>query len=291
MSSYPKKEEMDRVSQRIRQELSDIYSPGEIKSLTGIIWCEELGMPMLDIYLNKDINLSDEKEKKLKNILSRLKTYEPIQYIQGYAPFCGLRFKVAKGVLIPRPETEELVELIVKENGDRTTPDIVDMGTGSGCIAISLAKRMPGARVKAWELSDEAIDIATENNRLLSGGVTIVKRDILQQTATEEEESCDIIVSNPPYITRSEEGEMEHNVLDWEPQMALFVDDTDPLLFYRRIADHGARMLRHDGRIYFEINREYGEETAEMLRQRGYADCRIIKDISGNDRMVTARHI
>jgi release factor glutamine methyltransferase len=281
---------MDRVSTRIKRELSEIYPPNEIKALTGIIWCEELGMPMLDIYLSKDINLSDDKEKKLKNILERLKSHEPIQYIQGNAPFCGERFKVAPGVLIPRPETEELVEFIATDFSGKT-PAIVDMGTGSGCIAISLAKRLPGAKVTAWELSDEAIAIATENNRLLSGGVTIVKRDILQPTAAEDNDSFDVIVSNPPYITRREQAEMERNVLDWEPQMALFVDDPDPLLFYRRIAEHGTKMLRSGGKLYFEINREFGEQTVEMLTAMGYSDCKIKRDISGNDRMVTAIHI
>jgi release factor glutamine methyltransferase len=281
---------MDRVSTRIKRELSEIYPQNEIKALTGIIWCEELGMPMLDIYLSKDINLSDDKEKKLKNILERLKSHEPIQYIQGNAPFCGERFKVAPGVLIPRPETEELVELIATDFSGKT-PAIVDMGTGSGCIAISLAKRLPGAKVTAWELSDEAIAIATENNRLLSGGVRIVKRDILQPTAAEDNDSFDVIVSNPPYITRLEQAEMERNVLDWEPQMALFVDDPDPLLFYRRIAEHGTKMLHSGGRLYFEINREFGEQTVEMLTAMGYSDCKIKRDISGNDRMVTAIHI
>jgi release factor glutamine methyltransferase len=281
---------MDRVSTRIKRELSEIYPQNEIKALTGIIWCEELGMPMLDIYLSKDINLSDDKEKKLKNILERLKGHEPIQYIQGNAPFCGERFKVAPGVLIPRPETEELVELIATDFSGKT-PAIVDMGTGSGCIAISLAKRLPGAKVTAWELSDEAIAIATENNRLLSGGVRIEKRDILQPTAAEDNDSLDVIVSNPPYITRGEQAEMERNVLDWEPQMALFVDDPDPLLFYRRIAEHGTKMLHSGGRLYFEINREFGEQTVEMLTAMGYSDCKIKRDISGNDRMVTAIHI
>jgi release factor glutamine methyltransferase len=281
---------MERVSTRIKQELGDIYSPGEIKTLTGIIWCEELGMPMLDIYLNKDINLSDEKEKKLENILESLKSYEPIQYIQGYAPFCGERFKVASGVLIPRPETAELVELIASDyNG--CTPSIIDMGTGSGCIAISLAKRIPGANVEAWELSDKAIAIAMENNEQMKAGIKILRRDILQPVSNNDLNSCDVIVSNPPYITRREERDMEHNVLDWEPHMALFVDDDDPLLFYRRIAEHGMDMLRANGRIYFEINREFGLQIVGMLTTLGYNDCKLIKDAYGNDRIVTARHI
>lgn len=278
---------MNRVSEHIKQELSNIYPAGEIKTLTGIIWCEELGMPMLDIYMNKDINLSSEKEQKLADILRRLKAHEPIQYVQGYAPFCGHRFSVAPGVLIPRPETEELVALIAADWKD-SRPVIVDMGTGSGCIAISLALLLPGSDVTAWELSDNALRIASANNEQLRGGVNLLKRDIMQPTDEADAGQYDVVVSNPPYITHSEEQHMEHNVLDWEPRMALFVDDADPLLFYRRIARHGQVMLKPGGRIYFEINRDYGRQTADMLSEMGYYDSKIIKDNYGNDRIVTA---
>jgi release factor glutamine methyltransferase len=242
---------------------------------------------MLDIYLNKDINLSVEQECVLANILQRLKRYEPIQYIQGYAPFCGHSFSVAPGVLIPRPETEEMVKLIADDYRGKS-PSIVDMGTGSGCIAISLALAISGADVTAWEVSPAALEIAGLNARKLDAKVELKQRDILRPTEEDDMGRFDVIVSNPPYVCRSEMAQMERNVLDWEPETALFVDDGDPLLFYRHIAEHGTRMLRPGGSVYFEINREYGDETAALLDKLDYRDTKIIKDISGNDRIVTA---
>lgn len=276
---------MNQVSAYIRRTLQDIYPPQELKSLTMMIWCDLLGMDALDIYLGKDINLSESKLHELENILLRLRKNEPVQYIRGVANFLGRPFHVAPGVLIPRPETEELVELIISEN-NLQAPRILDIGTGSGCIAVSLSLEIPQARVTAWDVSEVALLIARRNNEELGASVSFEKRDAFEEV--ECKESFDCIVSNPPYVTESEKGEMEPNVLNWEPELALFVPDDDPLRFYRRIAVLGKSLLCPGGKLYFEINRMYGIPTIDMLVGMGYKEPRIIKDISGNDRIVTA---
>jgi protein-(glutamine-N5) methyltransferase, release factor-specific len=275
---------MDRVSTYIRQVLQDIYPPQELKSLTMMIWCDLLGMDALDIYLGKDINLSESKQYELENILQRLRKNEPIQYIRKMASFLGRSFYVAPGVLIPRPETEELVELIAKENLN-DAPRILDIGTGSGCIAISLSLAISQAQVTAWDISEEALAVARRNNEVLGSAVSFEQKDVLAEI--DSEQRFDIIVSNPPYVTESEKADMEPNVLDWEPELALFVPDNDPLRFYRRIAVLGRKLLNPGGKLYFEINRAYGCEIVCMLTDLGYCHSCIIKDISGNDRIVT----
>lgn len=275
---------MDRVSTYIRQVLQDIYPSQELKSLTMMIWCDLLGMDALDIYLGKDINLSESKRYELENILQRLRKNEPIQYIRKIAIFLGRSFYVAPGVLIPRPETEELVELIAKENLN-DAPRILDIGTGSGCIAISLSLIIPQAQVTAWDISEEALAVARRNNEVLGSAVSFQQKDVLAEI--DSEQRFDIIVSNPPYVTESEKADMEPNVLDWEPELALFVPDNDPLRFYRRIAVLGRKLLNPGGKLYFEINRAYGCEIVCMLIDLGYCHPCIIKDISGNDRIVT----
>lgn len=276
---------MNRVSAYIRQSLQDLYPPQELKSLVMMICCDMLGMDALDIYLGKDINLSESKQHELENILLRLRKNEPIQYIRGVASFLGRPFQVAPGVLIPRPETAELVELIISENKNRFIR-ILDVGTGSGCIAVSLS--LEGYKdVVAWDISDDALAIARTNNEVLGANVLFEKKDVFADQFIGSAK-FDIIVSNPPYVTEAEREEMELNVLDWEPELALFVSDNDPLCFYRCIAILGRELLTGEGQLYFEINRAYGVETVSMLTDLGYRNPRIIKDISGNDRIVTA---
>ena len=276
---------MNRITTYIRQSLQDIYPPEEVKALSMLICCDMLGLDALDIYMGKDIILSECKQRELENIIFRLQKNEPIQYIRGFAEFCGRKFKVAPGVLIPRPETAELVELIVKENpGAR---HLLDIGTGSGCIAISLSKRLPGARVDAWDISEEALAIARKNNEELDAQVTFCRQDVFSADGMQSG-SYDKILSNPPYVTETEKREMEANVLDWEPELALFVPDEDPLRFYRRIAELGRELLRPDGKLYFEINQAYGQDMIRMIEMNQYRDVRVIKDIFGKDRIVTA---
>lgn len=269
----------------IRRALQESYSVQEAANLSRIVCCEMLGQTTIDYYLGKDIILSSKEMQKLNGILARLLNFEPIQYIQGTARFLGRSYHVAPGVLIPRPETEELVEVMLREIPSDAR--ILDIGTGSGCIAISLSKAFPNAKVTAWDVSEDALCIARRNNDDLQASVCFVKQDVLAWRG-DGGQCYDVIVSNPPYITESEKQEMERNVLDWEPFSALFVPNNDPLLFYRRIGELGRMMLVDGGRLYFEINRAYGEATAMMLCGQGYTGIRILKDISGNDRFVIA---
>ena len=276
---------MNRITNYIRQSLQDIYPPEEDKALTMLICCDMLCLDALDIYLGKDMILSECKERELENIIFRLQKNEPIQYIRGFAEFDGRRFKVAPGVLIPRPETVELVELVARENASARR--LLDIGTGSGCIAISLDKKLPEAEVEAWDISEDALAIARENNKELAADVTFLQRDVLSDD-WKKAPSFDVIVSNPPYVTEAEKKDMDANVLDWEPELALFVPDDDPLRFYRRIADLGRELLLPDGKLYFEINQAYGRETAHILEMNQYHDVRVIRDIFGKERIVTA---
>ncbi|MDC1751371.1 peptide chain release factor N(5)-glutamine methyltransferase [Bacteroides uniformis] len=276
---------MNVTVSHIRSALQECYPPREAANLSRIVCCEMLGQSHIDYYLGKDMILSPKDEKELESILSRLCNFEPIQYVQGTARFLGRTFRVAPGGLIPRPETEELVERMLEEVAPASR--ILDIGTGSGCIAVTLSKELPEAEVTAWDISGEALAIAGDNNRLLQTSVQFVQRDVLTYQPTEDE-YFDVIVSNPPYVTETEKKDMDPNVLNWEPSGALFVPDSDPLRFYRRIGELGRSMLTVGGRLYFEINRAFGEAVASMLRKQGYTNVRIRKDISGNDRYVIA---
>lgn len=276
---------MNKIVAYIRSRLQPYYTAEEVSALSRIVCCDLLGQAPTDYYLGKDIVLSSKKEQELEDILQRLSRFEPLQYIEGRTLFLGREFWVAPGVLIPRPETEELVELMLKEIP--ADARILDVGTGSGCIAISLAKELPDALVTAWDVSPEALSVARVNARKLQADVRFVECDVLA-CQMDEVGLYDVIVSNPPYVTEAEKADMEPNVLQWEPSLALFVPDDDPLRFYRRIAVLGRDMLADGGRLYFEINRAYGREMVEMLRTMGYVGVRVEKDLSQNDRFVIA---
>ncbi len=276
---------MNKIVAYIRSRLQPYYTAEEVSALSRIVCCDLLGQAPTDYYLGKDIVLSSKKEQELEDILQRLSRFEPLQYIEGRTLFLGREFWVAPGVLIPRPETEELVELMLKEIP--ADARILDVGTGSGCIAISLAKALPDALVTAWDVSPEALSVARVNARKLQANVRFVECDVLA-CQVDEVGLYDVIVSNPPYVTEAEKADMEPNVLQWEPSLALFVPDDDPLRFYRRIAVLGRDMLADGGRLYFEINRAYGREMVEMLRAMGYVGVRVEKDLSQNDRFVIA---
>ena len=277
---------MHPVYLHIKKELSPFYAEGEASAMAKWISSDILHLSTMELYTGKDMNFSTKAWKEVEDILARLKQREPLQYILQEAPFCGLSFHVEKGVLIPRPETEELVEWIVSDCQKAGKVRILDIGTGSGCIPVALAERLPEAEVASCDISAEALRVAAVNVKRYGGKVTLFQADILQ----DELPDCrvDVLVSNPPYITESERGEMEVNVLDWEPELALFVPDTDPLRFYRRIARKGLDWLTEGGALYFEINRAYGAETVRMLEECGYRDIALRKDLSGNDRMIKA---
>ncbi len=276
---------MNKIVAYIRSRLQPYYTAEEVSALSRIVCCDLFGQAPTDYYLGKDIVLSSKKEQELEDILQRLSRFEPLQYIEGRTLFLGREFWVAPGVLIPRPETEELVELMLKEIP--ADARILDVGTGSGCIAISLAKELPDTLVTAWDVSPEALSVARVNARKLQADVRFVECDVLA-CQVDEVGLYDVIVSNPPYVTEAEKADMEPNVLQWEPSLALFVPDDDPLRFYRRIAVLGRDMLADGGRLYFEINRAYGREMVEMLRTMGYVGVRVEKDLSQNDRFVIA---
>ena len=273
---------MKTIANRIQECLVNAYSVGEITALTRIIATELLGVSQMAFYLKDDITLTTEQEALLGNAIERLQKREPIQYILGYSDFCGLRLKVTPATLIPRPETSELIEWIASEATGNES--ILDIGTGSGCIAVSLASKMPQSTVTAWDISKDALAVATENSKANNCNVEFKHVDILEYQPTGEQ--FNIIVSNPPYIKEVEKKQMEANVLDWEPHTALFVPDNDPLLFYRTIAQKATQMLSPGGKLYFEINRAYGKATCDMLASIGYTDIELRKDFADNDRMI-----
>ena len=271
--------------QKINDAIGVHYTQGELNALARILATELLDISQTTYMLKDDAPLSTADEEKLTDALERLAKHEPIQYILGYSDFCGLRFSVTPAVLIPRPETSELVELIAVESP--TAKNILDIGTGSGCIAVSLASKLPTAQVTAWDISPQAIAIAQKNSIANNCKVLFEERDILTYEP-QYREKYDIIVSNPPYIKEVEKRTMEDNVLLWEPHLALFVPDNDPLLFYRAIAEKALLMLSPGGKLFFEINREHGTDVVSMLSEMGYSNPTLRKDIFGNDRMTMA---
>ena len=271
--------------QDILHRLRNAYDEGEARALARMVLGEVFGLTLTDIISDKVNDFSREENERLEKIIVRLENHEPIQYILGYEYFHGHRFHVANGVLIPRPETEELVDMVLNENGTGEAKKCLDIGTGSGCIAISLALAMPASDVEAWDISRDALHIASHNAESLGAKVQFHHADALN--ATPPESPCyDIIVSNPPYICRSEAKDMERNVLEHEPDIALFVPDDDPLLFYRSIARYGTKALKPGGRMYFEINRAYGHGVCMMMQQLGYHDVTLHYDQFDNPRIV-----
>lgn len=276
---------MKRIIPIIKDRLGCCYPIEETTALTRIISTEILDIPQSTFFLKDDVTLTPRQEMLLYSTIERLKKHEPIQYILGHCDFFGHTFKVTPDTLIPRPETSELVEWIAEEQKGNKV-NILDIGTGSGCIAISLSCKLPGCNIAAWDISSGALAVAEENNRSNGSEVTFSQVDILAYQP--QCEMFDIIVSNPPYIKENERKSMEANVLDWEPHTALFVPDNDPLLFYRAIAEKALVMLTPGGALYFEINRAHGAETVEMLQSLGYRKTELRKDLAGNDRMIKA---
>ena len=277
---------MHPIVNEIRNALREHYPDSEALALAKMLLVEAFGFSTLELYGGKDKEISGKRLDVLNEMIARLKKNEPIQYVIGMEVFCGWTFEVNENVLIPRPETQELVRWIEADWKSDAPCRILDVGTGSGCIAISLSKLLEGAEVEAWDISEGALRVARRNADRNEAQVLFRRVDVLKVCT----EDCryDVIVSNPPYITESEKQDMEANVLDWEPYTALFVPDADPLLFYRRIAELGVSMLNEGGALYFEINRAYGEETVRMLEGLGYKQIELRKDNWGNDRMIKA---
>ena len=277
---------MHPIVNEIREALRGLYPDSEALSLAKMLLVEAFGFSTLELYGGKDKEISGKRRDVLDKMLSRVQKNEPIQYVLGKETFCGLDFEVDSNVLIPRPETRELVEWIVADRKLDASCRILDIGTGSGCISISLAKFLSGAEVEAWDISEGALEVARRNAVRNAVEVLFRQQDVLYVLPGDTR--YDVIVSNPPYITEKEKLDMDANVLDWEPFTALFVPDADPLLFYRKIAELGLSMLNIGGALYFEINRAYGQETVSMLERLSYKQIELRKDEWGNDRMVKA---
>lgn len=275
--------------QYISDKLKGLYPPEEIQSFIRLILEEVCHFSSTDFILHKNMILSPFEQEEIMQIVERLRLYEPIQYVFGHTWFYGNRFEVTPNVLIPRPETEELVEKIISDHRGKSGR-LLDIGTGSGCIAISLALHLREMQVEGWDVSLDALTVARENARNLNAWVAFRVTDILNYDADEGiSEQYDIWVSNPPYICRKEAAAMSENVIEYEPHTALFVEDHDPLLFYRVIGEAGLKQLVPGGFLYFEINALFGNECADLLNKIGYEKIEVIKDISKRDRFVIAR--
>ncbi|WP_106829480.1 peptide chain release factor N(5)-glutamine methyltransferase [Parabacteroides pacaensis] len=273
----------------IKQELKGIFSENEIGSLIHIITEHVCGIPYYRLLIDKDRQLSEKEKQDFYQITQRLKQAEPIQYILGQTSFYGSTYLVNPDVLIPRPETEELVDLILKRHQEKNIK-ILDIGTGSGCIAITLAKHLPQAQVWAADISTKALQTAQKNAIRNQAEIHFIHFNILDPSTKDKiQDNYDIIVSNPPYVLESEKKTMEKNVLEYEPGVALFVPDSDPLCFYQAIASFGKKRLKKNGFIYFEINDLYGNKIKEMLAQKNYHSIQLKKDICGKDRIIEAQ--
>ena len=276
---------MKQLIDKLQKALSGIYEGHELTAIIRTICCDMLGIGTATYYLKEAVTLTTEQGTLLQGIIDRLRQGEPLQYIERKAPFCGMEFAVNSSVLIPRPETAELVDWIAREHATQQ-PRILDLGTGSGCIAIALSKQLPQATIEACDISAEALTVAKENARMNEAPVSFFTHDMLD-LGTPLPHSYDILVSNPPYIRQSEAADMSIQVTEWEPHTALFVPDDDALRFYRAIAELGqTEALRPGGHIYVEINQALGKETVALFEAYGYQDVELRKDIYGNERMI-----
>ena len=279
--------------------LTSIYETDEAKAIVRLVLDVRFGLSLTDIVCGKADELNEEACAELEEMMLRLEKAEPVQYVVGKADFCGRMFQVEPGVLIPRPETGELVRWIEEDvlggtkraEFERNQYSILDIGTGSGCIAITLALDLPQAKVTAWDVSAEALAIAKKNAEALSAEVTFEQQDILQweQHNSSLSSEFDLIVSNPPYVCNRERATMARHVLEHEPHLALFVPDDDPLRFYRAIAQYAQKTLRPDGLLFFELNPLYALETEAMVRDLGFAETDIRQDMFGKQRFLKAK--
>ena len=279
MNQYPKT--LAILKRFITDRLARIYDSYEARSIAQQLLEDQFGVSLTDVLADKPLVLNKEQSEKLDQDLERLYQGEPIQYVTGKAHFFGRTFDVNRAVLIPRPETEELIQVILEENENLSS--ILDIGTGSGAIAITLKLEIVETSVTAVDLSTSALEVAKKNAKDLHAEVEFIEMDILKETP--KGTFC-AIVSNPPYVMQSEKPMMHKNVLDYEPATALFVADNQPLIFYERIAALGCEILEAKGKLYFEINERFGEEVKNMMIENGYIHVNVIKDMQGKDRMV-----
>ena len=262
-------------------ELSSIYEMDELNSIFNLLAEDYLKIPRSKILLANEIDLNESNQLLFLSALERLKNHEPIQYVLGKTSFMDLEFKVNSSVLIPRPETEELVRLILKENLDGK--EILDIGTGSGCIAISIAKNLPNSKVTALDISNDAIEVAKENAKLNSVSIEFINEDIFEYISNKK---YDVIISNPPYVTESEKVLMKQNVFDYEPEIALFVDDINALKYYESVIKFSLNNLNSQGQIFFETNENYKDELNKLAQNYEYNIIEFKLDINDKNRFL-----
>lgn len=280
------------IVQFFRNELKDHYENNEIELFIAYCFEDIAGIKRNDLRLNDNKTVNESDLLKLNFAVKDLKKQKPIQYILGKADFYGLKFIVNEHVLIPRPETEELVHLIIQDiklPNSNSPVSILDIGTGSGCIPITLKKNIPLADIYALDISEKALEVARQNAEMNNVKISFINHDILLSPSPLERigaRSFDIIVSNPPYVLHSEKGQMEKNVLNYEPHLALFVEDQDPLLFYKSIADFALKHLNSKGKLYFEINQAFGSEAMQLLERKRFKNVTLVKDLSNKNRIL-----
>jgi len=275
------------------------YDAREIRTMAAYILKEVAGIESYKIIVSPEQELGQTVSAILQDITAQMAKGRPLQYVLGYEYFCGDKFNVSEGVLIPRPETEEIVRYVIAEaevNGLDGDMRILDLCTGSGCIAWSLAAALPESQVWGCDISEKALDIAKSQKieDEVAGRVNFFRCDLLAADALEtiaKVGKFDIVVSNPPYVCEGERSQMRPNVLDFEPEEALFVSDDEPLLFYERIAELSEGVLKEGGRLYFEVNERFGAEVASMLGRNGFSGCEVVKDMFGKERMVKAKKL
>ena len=281
--------------------ISELYPSEEVQSFFNLLSEKYLGLSRIEIVLNSEMKISKNQLFTFEEAIQRLIKFEPIQYIIGETEFYGLQFLVDNNVLIPRPETEELVDWIVKDTNEKNEDrkdlfianesfkTVLDIGTGSGCIAISLAHSLTNTNVSAIDISEGALQIAKQNSQLNKVDVNFEKADILNIDDDFSDMNFDVIVSNPPYVREQEKSQIEPNVIKHEPALALFVEDNDPLLFYRKIAQFSQKYLKNEGVLFFEINEYLSKELISMLKTEGFKEVILRKDIFGKARMIKCK--
>jgi release factor glutamine methyltransferase len=275
------------VKTHYHRELTGLYGKEEALSLLNLLIQHFFGLSRVDQALHNDFRLTETELLKFHFAVKELKKEKPVQYIVGETYFYGLPIKVNPSVLIPRPETEQLTELIIEKNKNRNGLRVLDIGTGSGCIALALKKFLPESKITALDISQQALETAKLNSEINGLSINFVQSDILDKKSMESMEIFDLIVSNPPYVTETDKNRMKKNVTDYEPSTALFVKNDDPLIFYHAIADFALQKLNDQGQLWFEINELFGNKIHQLLVKKGFRNINVRKDLFGKDRFVS----
>ncbi|PTX22299.1 release factor glutamine methyltransferase [Pontibacter mucosus] len=277
---------VQQLQQHIRESIKTAYPEPEAGSIAQLVLEHVLQKNRMQLSLAQQQEVNPEQETQLKQMVQRLQQQEPVQYVLGVAHFYGLELLVDERVLIPRPETEELVDLVLREHKGQDGLQVLDICAGSGCIPLALAANLRNAEVYGLEVSEGALEVAKANAAKYNLNINWLQADIFEPVPRITPASLDIITSNPPYVLEEEKGQMRENVLQYEPHLALFVPDQDPLKYYRRIAEVAQQLLKKGGKLYFEINERYGQQVQDLLLQLGFAEARVVQDLFGKDRIV-----